>query len=1135
MKGVFRWAIRNTPAMNTLLVGVLVVGLYSLVNLRREVFPEFKLEVIKVSVPYPGATPAEVEEGICQKIEEAVHSIAGIKKINSVAAEGMGTVVLELESSADPLKLLNEVRSEVDRISTFPELAEDPQVKQMTIRRPAIRVGVLGPDDTSLRAELALRDLAEQIRDEILLLPSVSQAELVGVRPYQIDVEISEATLRKYGLTLRQVADTIRRQNVELPGGTLRSESQEILLRGKNKGLTGKEIAQLPLLTQPDGVVLTVGDLGTVRDGLADVTAISRINGRPAVAIEITKTETEDLLAITREVKEYVARRPMPPGYELVTWDDISVMVRDRLSLLARNGLQGLLVVLFFLTVFLEIRLAFWVALGIPVAMLGACAAFYGMDQSLNMLSMFAFIMALGILVDDGIVIGENVYAHREMGKTLVDAAVDGTHEVLPSVFASVTTTIIAFGPLLFVPGVMGKFIRIMPIGVITMLVVSLLEAMFVLPCHLAHGPDGRRRRRSRAARVWGLVWRVGVVGLAVVGLAVLKRIPLPFEVTWKLWALLVALALLPSLAYPFHFIEQGTAWVNRVANRALSYFIERLYTPVLRLTIRWPTLTVCTGLAVLLLGLGVVAGGVVPFVPFPKLDANTIQATIYYPDGTPESVTDRATQILEQAIRDVDRRYRQAGMPIIVLVHRMVGQIGGVANRTTNEPAQGSHSGRVQVEIVPPDQRTVTSEEIIQQWRQRAHELAKGFPGAESVKFEAAAIGPGGPAIEFRLLGRPDQMKALEEAVERCKAFLAQFPGVYDIEDDARPGKWEYQFRVKEEAKALGITTADLAEAVRAAYYGEEVMRLQRGRHEVKLMVRYPPDERRSVRHLENMRIRIGGVERPITEVADITVTRGYSQIIRLDQRRSITITADVDETVTNSQRIVRQLKTQFLPQLLSDPRFDGILVRWGGTQEETAESISGLITGLMIALVLMFALLTLEFESYAQPLLILAIIPFGIIGAIVGHLIMGLPLTLFSLFGLVALTGVVVNDSIVLIDFINHRLRDGMGLYDALVDAGQRRFRPVLLTSVTTVGGLAPLLLEKSFQAQVLIPMATSLSFGLMFTTVLVLLLVPSFYAIYARVVGLDGSEDLRRALPSRAEPALQPDRGRTEVAVG
>ncbi len=1120
MKTIVQWAIRNTPAMNTLMVGVILVGAFSLFSMRREVFPEFELEIILITVPYPGASPEEVEEGICQKIEEAVRSVESIKTQASVAKEGAGSVILELESNVpDVQKILNEVRSEIDRIPSFPELAEDPEVKQITLRRSAIRVGVMGPDTDEPGAERELRDLTEEIRDDLLMLPSVSQANISGGRQYQIDVEVSEKTLREYGLTLADVAGIIRRENLEMPGGSMKTNSQEMLLRGKNKQLVGERIAEIPLVTQPNGVVLTVDDLGNVRDEFADTTAISRIDGRPGLVVSITKTSVEDLLLIAKEVNEFVDEHQalMPAGYSLRTWGDESINVRDRMELLGKNGLQGLVLVLIVLAVFLELRLASWVALGIPISILGACAILLATGQTMNMLSMFAFLMALGILVDDAIVIGENIYTHRKQGKEHVQAAVDGTFEVMPSVLASVATTIIAFSPLMFVPGIMGKFIAVMPFAVIAMLIISLVESILILPCHLAHVPDNGEHARERfivrSHRWWRNLpdaarWTYGVVVMAN---AVL------------LWALAFTAF---QLLYPLWRLGAVFRWANRGAGRAIDAIVTRFYSPMLKWSLKNPALVLSAGVAVLLVTAGFVKGGFIPFQLFPGLDGTALQARITYPDGTPSHVTNEATLCLERAITEINQKYKDQGEAdgegVAVVINRTVGDTGAGAERLGNEASSGSHTGLIEVELIESSLRSVRSEEIRYEWSELAKKLGKGFPGHESLVFGEATHGPPGQDIEFKLLAEPERMAAMEDAIEECKAELARNPSVDNIQDDSRPGKWEFQLKIKDSAKAMGITLADLAGTVRGAYYGEEVMRLQRGRHEVKLMVRYPPEERGSLASFDDIRVRTGnGAERPLTELADVTIQRGYSQINRLDQKRSITITADVDErkgkAKGNAKEITAVMKNSFVPALLQRPEYDGISVRWEGQQEQTEESIGGLIKGLAVALVLMFALLTLEFRSYLQPLLILLIIPFGAVGAIVGHVLMGMPLSLFSLFGLVALTGVVVNDSIVLIDFINHRVRDGIPIREALVDAGKRRFRPVVLTSLTTIAGLLPILLETSFQAQFLIPMATSLSFGLLFATLLVLVLVPVFYSVYHRLT--HGPE------PSAIEPVTPP----------
>ena len=1043
--------------MNTVMIAVLLIGAASLTVMRREAFPEFELEIILVSVPYPGASPSEVEEGICQKLEEAVRSIADIDKQMSIAREGSGFLILELDPDVpDVQKILNEVRSEIDRILSFPELAEDPEIKQITLRQPAIRINITGPefahlqDERRRQAELQIRAIAEGVREDLLQLPSVSQVNIIGERDYQIDIEVTEATLRQYGLSLSDVANIVRHENIELPGGTLKTSSQEVRLRGKNKRLLGHEIAKIPIVTDRNGTVHSVGDLAEVRDQFVDETAISYVNGKPALVVSVDRTTNEDLLAIAEEVKDYVAKTKLPYGYEISTWFDQSVNVRDRMETLSRNGLQGLVLVFLTLAIFLELRLAFWVAMGIPIAVLGAAAVLLTGGHTLNMLSMFAFLMALGIVVDDAIVIGENIYAHRRRNSDLSAAAVSGAYEVLPAVFASVCTTIIAFVPLLFVAGIMGKFIAVMPVAVIAMLVISLVESTLILPCHLAH---------EKGALFLILGW----------------------------------------ILYPLRILSRMFSWCNERTARLMQWAIRRIYVPSLHWSLsNWP-IVLSISMAMLLVTWGFVKAGITPWVLMPKLDSYLIEARIVYPDGTPGNVTDEACRRLEAAMGRINDRYGPRGSDIVKVIYRAVGNVSPPGTMGPDERATGSHVGVVEVELVEASQRPVHSETILAAWRDEAGE----FPGAERVKFGTPEFGPGGTPIEFKLLAPKKYMADIEAATEDCKQELGKYPGVFDIADDSQPGKWEFQLRIKEKARSLGIPLGALAETVRASYYGVEVMRLQRGRHEVKLMVRYPEQDRHSLADFEEIRVRTpDNTELPLTELADIQVQRGYSEINRTDQFRSITITADVDESLQNAKDVVDDLKKEsgFLVGLRA--RYPHVNVRWEGQQKQTDESLHSLAIGFLGALFAMFVLLTLQFRSYFQPVLILLIIPFGAIGAVLGHAVMRMPITLFSVFGLIALTGVVVNDSIVLIDFINRRVRNGLPLRKALLEAGTRRFRPVLLTSMTTVAGLFPILLETSFQAQILIPMAVSLCFGLMLVTVLVLILVPTFYYLYARV---------------------------------
>ena len=1082
MKSIIQWAIRNSPAMNTLLIASLIVGAISLVVMRREVFPAFALEIVLVSVPFPGATPEEVEEGICEKIESSLNGVDGIKKMTSVARENFGYMILELDGNVkDVQPILNEVRSRIDQISSFPPRAEDPDVRQIVFRATAIQVGILAPKESSLDSltqERQLRELAEEIREEILeLSPSktaepiravfaplymptgaaVSSAEIVAERPYQIDVEIPEHNLQQYGLSLEGVARSIRLQNIETPGGKIESAGQEILLRGKNKRELGEEIARIPIASLPNGATLSVGDLGEVIDGFEDTDSDHLIDGRRGMVLAIARTSDEDLMTVVGTIKDYVATKQMPQGYELKTWGDISVEVQDRIDMLTRNGTQGLILVFIVLAIFLEMRLAFWVAIGIPVAILGAGFVLLFTGQTLNMLTMFSFLMALGIVVDDAIVIGENIYTKRQQGLNPFKAAVEGTCEVLPSVAASVTTTIIAFMPLMFVTGVMGKFIAVMPLAVIAMLVISLVESMLILPCHLAH-------ENNLFLRMLSVVFYV-----------------------------------LRPLLYVFEKI-------NAAAAAAMAWAIEKFYRPFLSVCLGNRRITISTAIAIFVLATGLIFSGIVPFEAFPKIDGRTLSATVAFPAGTSSEVTHRAAAFMEKAIQEVDAEIEEEyGNSVVQSVYRRVGEVGDMFSGPTGV-TDGSHVASVEVQLVTSAQRKLTSDQINNLWRQRVGEIE----GTEVLSYGTSSMGPGGKKIEFKLLASADSVKVLEEATERCKQYLAGKEGVYDIEDDSRIGKWEMLLKLNELGRALGMDETALASAIRSGYYGEEVMRLQRGRHEVKLMVRYPEADRKDADSIRKIRIRDSeGVERPLSDVADVKVQRAYSEINRLNQKRSITITADVNQEESNAFEIVAEMRNTFIPQLIDEYNQQGynLFVDWEGEQQQTMESFSSMFVGFFIAMICMYVLLTLAFRSYVQPAIILAIIPFGMVGAVLGHWILGLSLTLFSFFGLIALTGVVVNDSIVLVDFINRRVAEGWSVRDAVLKAGMRRFRPIMLTSVTTIAGLTPILFETSFQAQVLIPMAASLVFGLATGTMLILILVPVFYDCYGHLASWVG----------------------------
>lgn len=1092
--------------MNTLLIVSMIIGAASMVVMRREVFPNFALEIVLVSVPFPGATPEETEIGICQKIESAVANLDGVKKMTSVGMESFGYVILELNNNVgDVQKILNDVRSSIDQISTFPPNAEDPEVKQIIFRAPAISLGILAPERnqaSTLDQQKELRDLAERVRSDLLeqravpssnpfrnLLsflyqpkgPAISSAEIVAAQPYEISVEVSEDNLRKYGLSLDQIAQIIRQQNADMPGGTMETERQKLILRSEKRKELGEEISRLPIMSNGgNGIPIAVGDVAEVIDGFAETSSVHTINGRDALVIRVSKTNEEDLFTIVEAVKAYVADAEKSDaftegGYQIRQWGDVSVDVRDRIEMLSANGIMGLVAVFVVLAIFLDLRLAFWVAMGIPASILAAGFILLMTGQTLNMLSMFAFLMALGIVVDDAIVIGENIYAKREKGFDFVNAAVYGTAEVLPAVCASVGTTIIAFMPLMYVTGVMGKFIEIMPVAVIAMLVISLIESTFILPAHLSH--DNNLFMRTMGA-----------------------------------------------IFYVFKPLMKVFEKVNRFSARAMDLTIDYFYEPLLKWSLHHKSIVLSTVMTSFMCAVALVIYGLIDYSVMPKMDGRDISATIVFPNGTQEQFAADAVNVLSDAFDEVDADIRKdlaeygiqvpPDYSVNTNIYRRVGEVGN-GNLGPMGVTNGSHVGSVEVQLINaelrnftqlPDDKKLTSENINGRWRNKIFEKDQ-ISGYDALKFGMQSMGPGGAAIEFKILSDKKGIPHLEEAIEECKAYLATKRGVKDIEDDSRPGKREVMLSLNELGQNLGLDEAVLSSTIRSGYFGAEVMRLQRGRHEVKLMVRYPYEDRKSMSGFEQIRIRDNqGVERPLIEVANIEVQQSASEINRLDQKRSVTVSADVDSSEGNSYEIISEMQRTMIPALVNRFRSENkgeISFNWEGEQAQNQESITSMFTGFGIALLCMFVLLTLQFRSYVQPAIILAIIPFGWLGAILGHFVVEINLSLFSFFGLIALTGVVVNDSIVLVDFINRKLRSGAKLEDALLSAGRRRFRPIMLTSMTTIAGLTPIIWETSMQAQVLIPMATSIIFGLLTGTLLILILVPIFYHIYGSVL--------------------------------
>ncbi len=1054
MKGLVAWFASNGVVANLLMVVILVGGALSITEIRKEVFPEFSTDLISVSVAYPGAAPEEVEEGICIRIEESVQSLAGVKQVTSTASEGMGIVNVAILEGTDARELLDDVKGRVDAISTFPEEAEQPVIQEFIVRNQVINIAVSGPAD-----ERTLKRVAEQVRDEVASLPGITQVELSSARPYEVSIEVSEDALLRHGLTFDEVARAVRRSSLDLPGGSVRTEAGEILLRTKSQAYVGEEFRQLTLLSRPDGTRVLLGDVARVVDGFAETDQVARFDGQPAILVQVFRVGRQSALEIAAAVREYVKQKQLqlPEGLTLTTWKDDSRILRSRLNLLIKNGLAGLALVVLTLTLFLRVGLAFWVSLGIPISFMGCLLALPLLDVSISLISLFAFIVVLGIVVDDAIVVGENIFSQYEQGKPKLRAVIDGTQEMMIPVFFAVATTVAAFSPMLMIEGSTGKIMRVIPLVVLPTLVFSLVESLLILPHHLSH------LRRSERLR------KRGLSGL------------------WNRFQDLIS--------------------------RQLKRFVKRVYEPFLRVAVEWRYLTAALGVATLVMVVGLILGGRIKFNFFPPVEADNVMAFLTMPQGTSAEVTGRALQRVERAallLREELDSPSQGGGSASVFRH-VLASVGEqparvLQNRQSGNVSQfsGAHLGSVNIELAPSEERPrardgrlISSTEIANRWR----ELTGTIPDAVELTYSASIFAAGAP-INVQFSG-PD-LDQLQEAARRFKLKLNEYAGVYDIADSFRAGKQEVKLKIRPAAESLGLTQADLARQIRQAFYGEEVQRIQRGRDEVKIMVRYPSDRRRSLGQMEEMRIRTPeGGEVPFSVVADSELSRGFATIRRVDRNRSVSVTAEVDTQRANSNEILAELESGYLPSMLR--QFPGLTYSLEGEQEQQSETIDGLLQGFGIALAAIFGLLAIPLRSYFQPLLIMSAIPFGLVGAFWGHRILGMDLSILSIFGIVALAGVVVNDSLILVDYVNRQRRAGVPLQESILTAGSARFRPIFLTSVTTFAGLTPLLMETSLQAQFLIPMAVSLAFGVVFSSPVILVLVPCTYMIL---------EDLGRA---------------------
>ena len=1032
-KGIIAWFSANSVAANLLMMLIIFAGLATALTIKVQIFPEFETRTIQVNMAYPGAAPEEVEEAIVIRIEESLQGLTGINRMRSVAREGAGNVVLEISTEYDVNEILDEVKSRIDTITTFPQGVERPEVREVEVTQNVVNVSIFGNlDDFSLKA------LTQTILQEILALPEVSQANVQGDRDYEIAIEVAENTLREYGLTMEQVAAAVRAASIDMPGGAIRTENGRIQLRTKEQAYTGAEYGNIVLRTNRDGTRLLVRDIATVIDGFVETENFSRFNGNRSLSIQVMATPEQNVLDVDAAISEYIEERraTLPAGVNVDSWGSQAFYLKSQLNMMLGNLAMGAVLVFLVLATFLRLSMAVWVMVGLPIAFLGGIWLMpigpYPVD--INMISLFGLILVLGIVVDDAIITAESVHTEVTKHGHSLDNVINGVRKIATPATFGVLTTIAAFAPMLLVGGQVAPFFESIGMVVILCLLFSLLESKLILPAHLAHS-----KLTEPAGGKPGLFSRY-----------------------------------------------------QRFVARKLDYFIHSVYAPFLRKSMRNRYVTLSVFLAMMIVSIGLVAGNIVRFEFFPNVPSDFIQAELVMNDGVSYEERNAALLRMEQAVMSLNEDFPEERPVDNVLVF-----------------TSGDSRGSLLVELTKAGEaRSISAVDIENAWRDKT-----GFiPNTRELRFYSSTNAGGGANINLNLMG--SDYRQLELAANELEQKLRDYAGVFDVTNSYSRGSEEIVLQIKPGAEQLGLSASDLGRQVRQAFYGEEAQRILRGRDELKVMVRYPLDERVSIASLEEMRIRTAdGAEVPFGQVAEVQIGEGFAAITRIDRQRTVSLTADVDPLIAQSASVIQDIRSNFIPQLLE--RYPSVSFGLGGASQEQAELIQRIAIFFGAAMFLMYALLAVPLKSYIQPLIVMSIIPFGMIGALVGHILFDTTISMMSLFGLVALAGVVVNDSLIMVDFINrNQEEEGTSLEDAIVGAGTVRFRAILLTTVTTFLGLLPIMFETSLQAQLVIPMTLSLGWGIVFGTILSLLMIPSLYLML---------EDVRKLWPRRRKAAL------------
>ena len=1010
-RGILAWMVYNRVTPNLLMLFLVLGGIFMSTRIKQEVYPEFALDRISIQVSYPGSSPEEVEKGIVLSIEEAIQGIEGIKKITSTASEGSASVIAEIEEGADAQKLLQEIKQEVDRIATFPDDAEDPVISSESHKHQVLRLNMYG--DAS---ERSLREVVEQVKDRLLQSPGITQVEVSGGRNFEVKVHIPPEKLRMYGLTLSQVAALIRQSATEIPGGKLDTASGEILLRIDNRRDWAREFGRIPIITTSGGTTVFLEDLATVSEGFEDSSRLATYEQQRSMMLLVYRVGKQTPIGVSEATKEAMGKigTSLPPAINWKITSDDSEVYQQRLQLLLKNAFIGLTLVLALLALFLELKLAFWVTMGIPISFLGGLLFLPMFDVSINMISLFAFIIALGIVVDDAIIAGENIYEYRQRGMSSIQAAIEGAKDVAIPIAFSILTNIVAFLPLMFVPGTMGKVWQVVPAVVITVFIISWVESLLILPTHLAHSSQSAgnplRRWLSRRQQAFG---------------------------------------------------------------RKFNWFIKHIYGAFLDRILHFRFFTVALLASGLLVTFGYVFSGRIGIILMPRVESDHAVAMATLPYGSPQT---QAIRVRDQIVEAIERIREQHGGD------QLIEGVSALIDENVVE---------VNAYLTSPDIRPLSTREVAHLWRNETGIVV----GLQSSLFASDHGGPGsGAALTVELSHR--DIAILDKASSMLAEELSKFPNLKDIDDGYAQGKPQYSFAINERGHSLGLTAALVGQQVRDAFQGAIALRQQRGANEVTVRVRLPDDQRFSEFDIETMLIQTpSGTFVPLSDIAQVERGRAYTSITRRDGRRTVMVTADVDP-IGESTKVLATLEATVLPRLIST--FPGLTYGYEGRESERKESMKSLMQGFIFSLISIYFLLAIPFRSYIQPIIVMIAIPFGIVGAVLGHLLMGYNLSLMSMMGIVALSGIVVNDSLILVDYANKQRLRGLTPRSSIRAAAIRRFRPVMLTTLTTFGGLAPMIFETSRQARFMIPMALSLGFGIVFATVITLVLVPCLYLI-------------------------------------